>query len=153
MAIEVFFFDLGDTLVRGASRDWIVGARELLHALANRAFRVGILSNTGNLQSRQEILDLLPVDFDLSLFEPGLVLFSSEVGLAKPDPEIFKEATRRAGIPAGRCLYCSESIPETLVAQHAGMLAVRVQPPPGGDLVRLEEFILDFNLHVANGPE
>ena len=125
----------GDTLVRGASRNWIVGARELLHALANRAFRVGILSNTGNLQSRQEILDLLPVDFNLSLFEPGLVLFSSEVGLAKPNPEIFKEATRRAGIPARRCFYCFESIPETLVAQHAGMLGVRVQPPPGGDLV------------------
>jgi putative hydrolase of the HAD superfamily len=153
VAIEVLFFDLGDTLVRGARREWIVGARELLHTLANRAFRVGILSNTGNLHSRQEILDLLPADFDLSLFEPGLVLFSSEVGLTKPDPEIFKEATRRAGIPAGRCLYCSESIPETLVAQHTGMLAVRVQAPRGGDLLRLEEFILDFNLNVANEPE
>ena len=40
----------------------------------------------------------------------------------------------RSGRPAGECLYCSEDIVETLVAQRVGMLSVRVQTKPNSDL-------------------
>ena len=149
MAIRTLFFDLGDTLVT-SSRTWLAGAKALLASLKSKGFQIGIISNTGDLTTRAEILNLLPSDFDLSLFEPALVLFSSEFGVAKPKPSIFEEAVRRANIPAGECLYCSENIVETLVAQSVGMLALRVQPPPASDLSTLELRIADFHNHAAS---
>jgi FMN phosphatase YigB (HAD superfamily) len=111
---------------------------------ALRPFCLGIISNTGNLASRQAILGILPPAFDINLFEPALVLFSSEAGIEKPRKEIFEKAVSRAGIPASQCLYCSENIVETLVAQHVGMRSTRVQPPPGSDLATLEQRISDY---------
>src|SRR5262249_48593731 len=133
MPINVIFFDLGDTLVNSA-RHWLPNAKPLLHSLKQHGFKLGIISNTGNLTSRQAILNLLPTDFDLRVFEASLTLFSSEVGKEKPGRAIFVEAVSRSGKPAGECLYCSENIVETLMAQRVGMLSVRVQTPPNSDL-------------------
>lgn len=144
MPIKIIFFDLGDTLVTNP-KTWLAGAKSLLSSLKSHSFKLGIISNTGNLTTRAEILDLLPPDFDLTIFEPTLVLFSSEFGVAKPKPAIFEEAVNRASISAAECLYCSENILETLAAQHVGMMAVRVQPPPGNDLGILEHRITEFN--------
>lgn len=141
--ITVIFFDLGNTLVTSA-QTWLPGAKALLLTLKEQSFRLGILSNTGNMADRQAILNLLPADFDITMFEPALVLFSSEVGLEKPDKAIFAEANARANLPAHQCLYCSEDIVETLVAQHIGMRSIRVQSSPNNDLgviaLRIEEF-------------
>lgn len=148
MAIRAIFFDLGDTLVKTNPKSWLPGAKDLLASLKQKGFRLGIISNTGNLADRTAILGLLPTDFDLTAFESGLVLFSSEVGVAKPGKEIFEKGISQAGIPARDCLYCSENIVETLVAQHVGMLAIRVQPPPGGDLSVLAQRIADFHSEI-----
>jgi putative hydrolase of the HAD superfamily len=144
MAITVVFFDLGETLVTG-ERQWLPGAKVLLNSLRRNRFRLGIISNTGNLTPRAEILKLLPTDFDPATFETVLTLFSSEVGKEKPQKAIFEEAVARAGTPANQCLYCSENIVETLMAQHAGMRSIRVQTAPNSDLSVLEQRILDFH--------
>ena len=83
MAIHTVFFDLGDTLVTVAPKGWLPGAKAILTNFKQQGFRFRIISNTGNLSSRQAILSLLPTDFDTSIFESGLVLLSSEVALAK----------------------------------------------------------------------
>jgi putative hydrolase of the HAD superfamily len=142
-AVKVIFFDLGDTLVR-VPRAWLPGARALLNSLHQNGFRLGIISNTTGLADRQAILDLLPVDFDMNRFDSSIVLFSSEVGMEKPGKEIFEEAIRRAHIAASECLYCSENIVETLVAQHVGMLSIRVQTAPNSDLTSIENALADF---------
>jgi FMN phosphatase YigB (HAD superfamily) len=147
MNIQAIFFDLGETLVTSPRR-WLPDAQALLASLKQKGVRLGIISNTGNLASRQTILDLLPPDFDMNLFEPALVLFSSEVGIEKPRKEIFEKAVRRVGIPASLCLYCSESIVETLVAQHVGMRSTRVQPPPRSDLATLEQRIAEYQSNI-----
>lgn len=131
--VRVIFFDLGNTLVT-LPKKWIQGAPVLLVAWRSAGFRLGIISNTAGLPDRAAILDLLPDDFDLNLFDPTLVLFSSEVGIDKPQKAIFEEAVHRAAIGASQCLYCSESIVETLVAQRVGMLTIRVQASPNNDL-------------------
>lgn len=143
MAITVIFFDLGETLVTSA-RHWLPNAKPLLAALGQQGLRLGIISNTADLPNRQAILDLLPTDFDLALFEASLVLFSSEVGKEKPERAIFEEAVARSGRPAGECLYCSENIVETLMAQRVGMLAVRVQTSPNNDLGILRQRLAEF---------
>jgi FMN phosphatase YigB (HAD superfamily) len=143
MAITVVFFDLGETLVT-RERQWLPGAKVLLNSLRQKGFRLGIISNTGDLTPRAEILKLLPTDFDPAAFEAILTLFSSEVGKEKPQKAIFEEAIARAGKPANQCLYCSEGIVETLMAQQAGMRSIRVQTAPNSDLSELLQRILEF---------
>jgi HAD superfamily hydrolase (TIGR01549 family) len=141
--MKVIYFDLGDTLVT-APRRWLPGAKALLPSLRQKGFRLGIISNTQGLPTRQAILGKLPSDFDLQLFEPTLVLFSSEIGKAKPDREIFDEAVTRAGADPAECLYCSENVVETLMAQHVGMHTIRVQTSPNSDLATFEEDLAAF---------
>lgn len=109
------------------------GALEALAELRRRRVRLGIISNTGGM-TRRAIIETLPRDFDLGAFEAGLVIFSSEVGVEKPDPHIFRLAVERTALPAEECLFCTENLLHTLAAQQAGMRAARVLPPPGSDV-------------------
>jgi len=133
--IKVIFFDLGDTLVT-ADRKWISGAPEILHQLKEGGIRLGVISNTGTLP-RAQVLEQLPQNFDLQLFETKLVLFSSETTIEKPSPAIFNLAVTKSGVAANECLFCTENLLHTLAAQAVGMRAARLLPPPGGDLLSL----------------
>src|ERR1043165_6793417 len=133
--IKVAFFDLGGTLI-GNNRDWIPGAQDTLAKLSEKQVRLGIISNTGTL-SRPEILELLPVDLDLGIFEEHLIIFSSEVHFAKPDPKIFRLAIERAGVQPAKCLFCTEESSHLQVAGHEGMKTARVGPTPGTDIGEL----------------
>ncbi len=145
--IQILFFDLGDTLVT-APKTWLPGAKALLASLSAKAIPLGIISNTTGLPNRAAILNLLPTDFDLGFFDPNLVLFSSEVGIDKPNKAIFQLAVTRAAKPAATCLYVSENIVETLVAQHAGLRSLRVQVAPNNDLASLEQNLAKFELAI-----
>ena len=133
LPIRVVFFDLGDTLVVPADRSWVSGAKGALTDFRSRGLRLGVISNTGDL-SREQLAELLPADFDWAEFDAELVLLSAEVGVAKPDPAVFRLAVTATGLTAAECLFCTESLLDTLVAQRVGLLAARVQPPPGADI-------------------
>ncbi len=139
--IEAAFFDLGGTLI-GNNQDWIPGARRTIEKLHQRRVRLGIISNTGNL-SRPAILDLLPRDFDLGLFEERLVIFSSEVHLEKPDPAIFRLAIKRSRLPAANCLFCTEDPSHIQVAQQLGMETFNVRRPPNSDIGQLVKILVN----------
>jgi putative hydrolase of the HAD superfamily len=52
--------------------------------------------------------------------------FSSELGVAKPDPAIYLSACRRLGVGAGSCVYVGDGADSELVAAAAlGMRAIR----------------------------
>ena len=125
--IEVIFFDLGETLV-SSGRSWISGAQALLSEIESRGIGLGVISNTGNFK-RDEVVDHLPLDFDFDAFRSELVLLSSEVGIEKPDIRIFEEATRRAGIVAEACLFCTEDLLHSCVSGHSGPRPLRLQRP------------------------
>lgn len=127
------FFDLGDTLVRSADRSWLAGAKKALRAAKAAGLRLGIISNTGDLD-RAQLSELLPEDFDWGDFEPALVILSSEVGVEKPSPEIFLKAVAASGAGPAECLFCTEDLTDALAAQRAGMIVARVQPPPHSDV-------------------
>jgi HAD superfamily hydrolase (TIGR01549 family) len=133
--IRVVFFDLGDTLV-STSRDWIPGAKETLSTLRTKGVRLGLISNTGTL-SRTQLLQLLPADFDLTVFDSGLLLLSSEVGCEKPALTIFQLAVERTAELASHCLFCTENLLDTLAAQQIGLRVARLQKPPASDLHEL----------------
>ena len=133
LTVKAVFFDLGATLVVSDPIGWNEGAKAALVALRALDVRVGIISNTGDM-TRDQLLPMLPADFDFSRFDADLVLLSSEVGVAKPLPGIFELAVTRAGVPAEQCLYCSEDFRESLAAQGSGMCVARLEPPPNSDL-------------------
>lgn len=133
--IRVAFFDLGGTLI-GDKRDWLPGAHATLAKLCEKKIRLGLISNTANL-SRAEIIKLLPEDFDLSLFENELVIFSSEVNVAKPNREIFQLAIKRAKAKPAQCLFCTEEPSHILVAKQEKMQTATVKKPPHSDIGKL----------------
>lgn len=126
--IEVVFFDIGDTLAVVSTREWVPGAKSALAALASKGLRLGLLSNTGPL-TRDQVTDLLPTDFDWSVFEPDLVLLSSEVGHEKPKLPIYLVALARAGVAPDRCCFVGERLEENLAAQRVGMRSMRLGVP------------------------
>jgi len=136
-SIKVAFFDLGGTLI-GNNRDWIPGAQDTLSKMRQRGIRLGLISNTKDL-SRAEIMELLPRDFDMSLFHNDLVIFSSEVHVEKPDPQIFNLAIKRAGVKPNECLFCTEELPHISAAKQEGMQTALVQAPPNSDIGTLVE--------------
>ena len=133
--IKVAFFDLGGTLVKG-EREWIPGAQDTLSKMWENGIRLGLISNTKDL-SRPEIMDLLPRDFDMSLFEDQLVIFSSEVHIEKPDPKIFQLAINRANVKSSECLFCTEDLAHIVAAKQEGMQTVLLQKPPDSDTGKL----------------
>ncbi|MCZ0983092.1 HAD-IA family hydrolase [Streptomyces diastatochromogenes] len=52
------------------------------------------------------------------------VVNSSRIHIAKPDPEIYKIAAERAGVPAHRCAFVDDSQTNVNAARQAGMTAV-----------------------------
>lgn len=142
--IKVVFFDLGGTLI-GNNKDWIPGAQGTLTTLNEKPIRLGLISNTGDLL-RPAILDLLPEDFDLGIFEEGLIVFSSEVHVAKPEPEIFRLAIRRAGVRPTECLFCTEESSHLRMAHQERMQTVRVGTAPGGDIGELTDMLVGRGL-------
>jgi putative hydrolase of the HAD superfamily len=63
----------------------------------------------------------------------GLVdveVFSSEVGLRKPDAAIYRYATERLGVDPAACLYCGDgAYGELTGASAVGMRAFLIRPP------------------------
>ena len=57
-------------------------------------------------------------------------VFSSEVGLRKPHPAIYRYATDRLDVPPNACLYCGDgAYGELTGAAAVGMTAYLIRPP------------------------
>jgi FMN phosphatase YigB (HAD superfamily) len=136
-------FDFGETLVT-PPRTWLHGAKARLTSQKQQGLRLGIISNTPGMTSRQGILSRLPIDFDFSLFEAELALFSSEVGIEKPNRENLELAVDNTGLSPEQCVYCSENAIETLAAQAEGMPSLRIVTG-SSDLTNLPDFLTYLN--------
>lgn len=81
----------------------------------DHGLKTGLLSNSwGNRES---------YEFDhFSLFDA--VVISGEVGLRKPDPEIYALAARDIGVPADQCVFVDDIATNVRGAVAAGMVGV-----------------------------
>jgi putative hydrolase of the HAD superfamily len=57
------------------------------------------------------------------------VVNSARVGTAKPDPDIYRVAAARAGVPIARCLFVDDTLQNVEAARELGMQAVHHQTP------------------------
>ena len=98
-------------------------AVETLTELKTRGFRTGLISMCA---------PDTPAMWHASPFS-GLVdveVFSSEVGLRKPDPAIYAYAYDRLGVEPTECLYCGDgAYGELTGAEALGMTAVEIRDP------------------------
>jgi putative hydrolase of the HAD superfamily len=125
-----------DTLI-GVRVDWTrevlvprPGAVEVLDELRRRGYRLGLISVCS-----EEVPKLWEhTELASRIDEP---VFSCSVGVAKPDPRIYRIAAERLEVETGDCLFVDDQPGFVEGARAAGMDAVQL----GGDIARLEDVL------------
>jgi putative hydrolase of the HAD superfamily len=121
------------------NRRAVPGSLELVKHLKAQGIKIGIVTN--NLAEEQEE----KVDFlGLRPWQDALVI-SDAVGVAKPDPQIFRIALERIDVAAEQTVMVGDSwTSDVKGAQAAGIRAVWFNrfehPPPEPDALILREF-------------
>lgn len=91
-------------------------------------YRVSVLSNA-DLSLRARLRDDHRL---LDLFDD--VVVSAEVGMAKPDPEVFRLAARRLGLPPEACVFVDDWDVNVSAAREVGMSGVCFRVDKNDDL-------------------
>ena len=99
------------------------GALETLRELRVRGLPLGLISmcapDTPAMWRASELGGTVDVE-----------VFSSEVGLRKPDPAIYLLACERLGVEASACLFCGDgAYGELTGAEAVGMTAIEIRDP------------------------
>lgn len=106
------------------------GAADGLQALRDAGWTVGLITN-GDARQQNTKLDFSGLR---GLFD--LAVVSGDEGVHKPNPELFRRAAMRLGLPPARCIYVGDHpINDMQGAREAGMHTVFMQasgsfPPP-----------------------
>ena len=100
-----------------------VGAIETLTAMRERGLPIGLISmcapDTPPMWHASAFAGLVDVE-----------VFSSEVGLRKPDPAIYRYACERLAVEPADVLYCGDGAYRELTgAADVGMMAVEIRDP------------------------
>ncbi|RCV55716.1 HAD family hydrolase [Marinitenerispora sediminis] len=99
-----------------------------LRQARRQGVRTGLLSNSwGNGYPRDRFADT----FDA-------VVISGEVGMRKPEPEIFRHALDLLGLPAEECVFIDDIEPNVAAAVELGMTGI-LHRDPEETRIRLEE--------------
>lgn len=127
-AIDYFGLDIGSEKFIDNYRSWYVGpysgAIDLVCKLGKH-FKVGCLSNMNELYIPRFIHELR-----LNQIMDDCV-FSCEVGMIKPDPNIFYLAAQRLNTKAENIIFFDDSQMNVNAAMSIGMSAYRVDGPKG----------------------
>jgi 2-haloalkanoic acid dehalogenase type II len=95
-------------------------ARSTLTALRQAGFRLGLISNAGDDQDVQTLVDRAGLR---PFFE--VIVSSAALGIRKPNPRIFQVVLEEMGIPPERAAMVGDTLgADVLGAQHAGLLSI-----------------------------
>ena len=114
---------------------WSDGAESLLKCLHARHHPLALVTN--GTKSQRDKIDALGASryFDT-------VLISEEVGAAKPDPVIFRQAMSRLNAAPGRSVFVGDSLEHDMVgARNVGMMTVYVNR---SGVLDMEESLCDL---------
>ena len=113
----------GELLIETA--DLYADVVPFLETLRGRGVASALVSNCA--ENTRALLD------DLGLLElVDAAVLSCEVGSAKPDPPIYRQALDRLGVPAGEAVFVDDQVAYCRGAEALGMHAVRISRS-GGD--------------------
>lgn len=100
--------------------------KEVVQELDRRGYTLGIISN---VITSQEIPDWMDEDGFTPYFKA--VVLSSVFGKRKPDPAIYREATRLAEVDPARCVYVGDNLKRDVTGTRAagfGMVVILISP-------------------------
>ena len=121
--LDSLFEELWGLFARGEHWRLAEGAKEVLGQLKDRGYRLAVLSN--NDSRLRSVLEDLGID---SLFEK--IFISSEMGVEKPEPEIFREVEKSFGEEPSSFLHLGDSYSRDFEgAQRAGWKALLFGKP------------------------
>lgn len=121
------------------------GGREVVEELQKRGYTLGIISN---LIGTREIPEWLEAE-DFGRYFKSVVL-SSVLGVRKPDPAIYLEAARRAGVEPARCAYVGDNLKRDVTGTRAagfGMIVIMNTPEEIAEAVITDENRPDVIIH------
>ncbi len=104
---------------------------DAVRELRASGLRTGLVSNSWSVDHYDR--DLLAELFDDTVI-------SAEVGMHKPQPEIYRLAATRIGAPARACVFIDDLRENCDAAEAVGMTAIRHREPPE-TLARLERLL------------
>lgn len=128
--MPIIFFDIGQTLAtprldaNGQLIGFTVlpGVLEALEALRERALRMGIISNRGNVPA-VTVTRALDASGLFDFFDPRLIIFAP-----KDSPAPFARAAATAGVPPAECFFVGENNEERTHALSAGFAGAIPDP-------------------------
>jgi putative hydrolase of the HAD superfamily len=88
---------------------------EAVRTARRRGVRTGLLSNSWGI-------DYYPHDLLAELFE--VVVISGEVGMRKPDPDVFRSAAERLELPPEACVFVDDIKSNVEASERVGMRGV-----------------------------
>lgn len=110
---------------RGCHEAWLAqprpDARAVLAEVRHRGLRTGLISNCSSSVPGSWPASPLGRLIDIAIF-------SSDEGLAKPDPRIYQVALDRLGLRAAECLYIDDSARALDGAASLGLRAIQFLP-------------------------
>ncbi len=98
---------------------------QTLQALKDQGYRLGTMSNTG-IDNELGMRSLLNLNGIASLV--NVTVFSSEVGLAKPNPDFFRHMAQELGTETQNVLHIGDNPNADYRATEAGMSALLYAP-------------------------
>jgi len=109
-----------------------------------KSYRIFLLSNTNEIHRIKFHKDFENA-FGYSLYDLfERNFYSHEMGLRKPNPQIYIEALREAGVSAEETLFIDDMIENTEAAKSAGMKVLHIRP---GTLLECLPLYLKNNPH------
>lgn len=121
------------------------GGKEVVIELHRRGYILGIISN---VITSQEIPDWMDADGFTPYFKS--VVLSSVFGKRKPDPAIYHEAARRAGVESARCVYVGDNLKRDVTGTRAagfGMVIIMISPEELAEATITDENRPDIIIH------
>jgi putative hydrolase of the HAD superfamily len=120
------------------------GALEIVREMRERAMPTALVSmcapDTPPLWRSSAFAGLIDVE-----------VFSAEVGLRKPEPEIYLKACELLGVDATRCFYVGDgAYGELSGATAVGMTAVLIRDPADADVEALRPEAEDWDVVIAD---
>jgi putative hydrolase of the HAD superfamily len=97
----------------------------------DHGYKTALLSNSWGL-------DLYPTERFTELFD--LTVISGEVGMRKPEPEIFEFTVKELGVEAGACVFVDDLPGHLKAAQELGITTV-LHREPAKTIAELEELL------------
>ncbi len=135
-SIDVVFFDVRDTLGEVDRPGHLIlypSSLKMLDTLKNNiGYRIGVITNLPK-EVTSEMGRKMLADAGITPFlDPDGIIINHDVGVDKPNPEIFIQAAKKMGVHIENCMFSGENISEVYGALKAGMKTAVLKPCPPG---------------------